>query len=571
MRWTEFFIPTLKEAPAQAETPSHRLMIRAGLIRLLFSGAYMYLPLGLKAVEKTAAVVREEMERAGALELMLPILQPADLWDRSGRLEEMSEILFRFSDRHGRGTVLGPTHEETVTKLASHEIRSYKELPLTLFQIQTKFRDEFRPRGGVLRSREFLMKDAYSFCASQDSLDKVYTRMHEAYKRIFKRCGLNAQIIEADPGDMGGDVSHEFMVPAVHGEDVIVTCTECGYTASRDWAGSPPAENKPSAGELEPMKTVDTPNAATIEEVTAFLGIEASHLVKSLVYSHKEGETLVLVKGDHEVNEAKLAKVLCRAVLADEQTIREITGASVGFAGPVSLKKDIRIIADCSVSGSVNFVTGANQDDKHLIGVNAGRDFAIHSFHDLRMVTPDDPCPKCGKDTEFIQGIEVGHIFKLGTKYSKVFEASFSDADGKLKPLIMGCYGIGINRIIASLIETSHDANGIIWRGEASPFDIIITAVNYTGSTDVKRESDSLYRALLEKGYDVLLDDRDERPGSKFSDADLLGFPLRVTVGDRGLKAGVMELTERRTNAKTEVPLEHILETIEGRDNEPSD
>jgi prolyl-tRNA synthetase len=412
------------------------------------------------------------------------------------------------------------------------------------------------------------MKDAYSFHESEESLDNVYNRIREAYLRIFKRCSLDVKVIEADPGDMGGRGSHEFIVPSPHGEDRMILCGGCGYAANREWCAASTEKKNEFKGEPEPMKKVDTPGASTVEQVCAFLKVKPDQLVKSLIYSHSRGETLVMVRGDHEVSEPKLARILDHPVMADEETVQRITGASVGFAGPVGLKQDVPIIADHAVAACGNAVTGANQDDTHLMCVNPGRDFEIAYFHDLRMAGEGDPCPQCGSETQSIPGIEVGHIFKLGTTYSDQLEARFSDIDGTLKPLIMGCYGIGINRIIASYIETSHDENGIIWKGELSPFDIVITAINYCADKEVRIQADSLYEKLSEQNYDVLLDDRDERPGSKFSDADLVGIPLRITIGNRGLTEGIIELKERSAGTVSKIPLQNALSEIQGIYNE---
>ncbi|MBI4222648.1 MAG: proline--tRNA ligase [Planctomycetes bacterium] len=532
MKWSQTLIPTLKESPAEAEIDSHKLMIRAGLIRRITSGAYAYLPLGTLALNKVISIVREEMNRAGAVEVFLPALQPLDLLEESGRLAVFGDDLITFEDRHGKTTALGPTHEEIITNIVKNEMNSYRQFPITLYQIQTKFRDETRPRFGVLRSKEFIMKDAYSFDVDYDGLNKSYKSMYDAYCRIFDRCGLDYIVVEADSGAMGGDVSHEFMVPSPVGEDILVRCLKCGYSANRERAETAPIPQENHIT-LQAMKEVHTPNKHTIQEVSDFLNVGPHQMVKTMIYISGGQPVAVLLRGDHEVNETKLTRVLGQetVALADRNTIEHVTGAHVGFAGPVGLK--IKIIADQAVSILRNFVTGANKSDTHLLDVNPDRDFKIDQIANIRYVTRGDKCPKCSHELDVSQGIEVGHVFKLGTKYSDALKARFLDANGKENSIIMGCYGIGINRIIASLIERSHDENGIIWPLSLAPYQVIIIPVN-VNDTNSMGMANSIYDDLTNnEGTDVLLDDRDQRPGVKFKDADLIGIPIKIIIGKK--------------------------------------
>jgi prolyl-tRNA synthetase len=545
MRWTQAFIPTLKECPADAEIVSHTLMLRAGMLRKLGAGIYTYLPLGWRTVRKVERIVREEMDRAGAQELLLPILSPAELWRESGRWDEYGRELMRLRDRHDREFALGPTHEEVVTATVRGEVRSYRELPLCLYQIQTKFRDEVRPRFGVMRGREFTMKDAYSFHRDAASLDDYYRVMHEAYARIFRRCGLTFRAVLADPGLMGGRETHEFMVLAETGESVVISCPSesCGYAATTDTAAGavPPAASRAEA----PLREVDTPGKRTVEEVTAFLGVAADRLIKTLIYQ-AGGETVaVLVRGDRDVSEPKLRRALGRAVveLAGEEAVRGITGAETGFAGPVGLA-GVRILADRTVQGMRDAVTGANRTDRHLAGVSEGRDFSVEGFLDLAVSREGDGCPRCGAALTAYRGIEVGQIFKLGRKYSETMGATFSDEDGAAKPFVMGCYGIGITRTVAAAIEQHHDKDGIVWPMALAPYQVEIIAMKPSDEA-VMRAADGLADALAARGVEVLFDDRDERPGVKFKDADLIGIPLRVVVGPKGLSQRKVELKGR--------------------------
>jgi len=554
MKWTKYFIPTLKEVPSEAEAVSHRLMIRAGLIRKLVSGAYTYLPLGLRVLKKVENIIREEMDKKGALELFLPSLQPVELWHESGRYKALGEDLIKFKDRHNRVMVFGPTHEEVITALARDHIRSYRQLPITLYQIQTKFRDEVRPRFGVIRSREFIMKDAYSFDRDNEGLDESYKKMYEAYEAIFKRCVLKVLAVEADTGVMGGDVSHEFMMLAESGEDLLAHCESCGYAASLSVAEvKGEGLRVKGASKDKPLKEVDTPGVSTIEKVGELLKVKPGQMVKTLVYVADGKPVAVLIRGDHEANEAKIKKYLKAGTLdmATEDIIKKATGGPLGFSGPVGLK-ELEIIADNAIKGMVDFVAGANKKDKHFIDVNIDRDFKVKEWRDLRMITDNDKCPKCSKNIKIEHAIEMGHVFKLGLKYSKAMKAEFLDEDGKLKPYVMGCYGIGVNRIIAAAIELSNDKKGIIWPLSIAPFQVIIVPINYE-KEDVRTVADELYNSLKDKGIEVLLDDRNESAGVKFNDAELIGIPFAIVIGQRGLKKGVIEIKERATGKVLEV------------------
>ena len=549
MRFSKFFIPTYREVPAEAEVISHQLMLRAGLIRKLTAGIYTYLPAGLKSIRKVENIIREEMNRAGAIELLMPAVQPAELWQESGRWDVYGKELLRFRDRHNREACLAPTHEEVITDLVRKEIRSYKQLPLNFYQIQTKFRDEIRPRFGLMRCREFIMKDAYSFDVDEEGANKSYESMYEAYSRIFTRCGLKFRAVEADSGAIGGSYSHEFMVLADTGEDQLVSCTKCEYAANLEKAEvRRPDEDLNSAQasgqDNSPLQEVMTPDIKTIDQLAEFLSIEPAVLLKTLIYVADGRPIAALVRGDHEINETKLKNYLGADVveLAPPEVIQEVTGAPTGFAGPVGLK--VKLIADYSVRDTTTWVTGANKKDMHLINVKLGRDFQVDEFADIRLITPSDPCPRCGGPIKFSRGIEVGHIFKLGTKYSKAMKALFLDEKGEEHPIVMGCYGIGVGRTVAAAIEQNHDDMGIIFPIPIAPFEVVILALQMH-DPQVRETAEKLYHALLEKGVDVLFDDRDERPGVKFNDADLIGIPVRVTVGQKGLKEGKVELKVR--------------------------
>jgi prolyl-tRNA synthetase len=559
MKWSQTLIPTLKEDPTEAEITSHKLMIRSGMIRKLLSGAYSYLPLGTRVLNKVVGIIREEMDRAGAIEVYLPALQPLELLEASGRIDVFGQDLIRFEDRHGRTLALGPTHEEVVTYLVRNEISSYRQLPITLYQIQMKFRDEVRPRFGVLRSKEFLMKDAYSFEINEAGLDKSYKAMYNAYCRIFDRCGLKYIPVEADTGAMGGDVSHEFMVPSEVGEDLLARCKGCNYSVNMEKAEPAP---RPAVQDVQQaIRSVPTPKVTTIGQVSEFLKIEPNKLVKTLIYKVGGEPVAVLVRGDHEVNEIRLAKVLGQdgISLADGETITNVTGAPMGFTGPVGL--NIKIIADQAVSVIKNCVTGANKADTHLVNVNPGRDFKIDRVENLRYVVEGDACPKCGEELVISRGIEVGHVFKLGTKYSKALDAKFLDSDGVLKPMLMGCYGIGVNRIIAALIECSHDKDGIIWSPELAPYQVLVLPLNVKDKWCLDAAL-RIHDELEGAGVETLLDDRDQRPGIKFKDADLIGIPYRVVVGKKYQDAGQVEVQFRGGGEALFVTLDRIVPEI---------
>lgn len=563
MRYTEYLLPTLKETPADAEVTSHQLMLRAGMIRKVAAGIYNYLPFGLRAIRKVEKIVREEMERSGAIELLMPMVIPAELWQESGRWEDYGKELLRLKDRKDGPFCLGPTHEEVITDVVRGTVRSYRQLPLNLYQIQTKFRDEIRPRFGLMRGREFIMKDAYSFDLDEAGADVAYEKMYRAYCRIFERCGLKFRAVEADTGNIGGTSSHEFMVLADSGEDAIVSCDSCSYAANIEKAELMAPEN-PAAAPAEDLVRVATPGRKTIEEVAAFLQTAPERLVKTLLLETDGGETVaVLLRGDRELNDIKLCRLLdCNHVeLATEETVQRLTGAPSGFSGPVGLS--MRILADCEVRGMSDFITGANEADCHYRGVNPGRDFTVEAFADLRLARAGDPCPRCAGKLEIWRGIEVGHIFKLGTKYSAALGATVLDDAGQERPLFMGCYGIGIGRTVAAAIEQNHDQNGIIFPLPIAPFQVLISVVN-PREEQVLAAAEKLYGELRQLGVEVLIDDRDERPGSKFKDADLVGIPLRVTVGSRGLKENAVELQERRSGERRMLPLGEAATTLEG-------
>lgn len=562
MRYSELFLPTAREAPSDAEVISHQLMIRAGMIRKLTSGIYSYLPLGYRVIRKIEEIIRQEMNRAGGQEVHLPMVQPAELWQESDRWVQYGKELLRFRDRHEREYCLGPTHEEVITDLVRHEIKTYRQLPKNLYQIQTKFRDEIRPRFGVMRAREFGMKDAYSFDADDEGAERSYRRMFQAYQEIFRRCGLNFRAVEADSGSIGGKYSHEFMVLAESGEDAIFYCRKCDYAANIERAEvSPPFAVDQARAVLLPREEVFTPGASTIAEVSALLGLEPTFLVKTIIYEADGGALAVLIRGNEEINEIKLKNFLgcVNLELASETLIKKVTGAPRGFAGAVEL--DARIIADHSLIGMTNFVMGANRQDHHLINVNTPRDFNVSAFADLRFAREGDLCPRCGDDTGTARGIEVGHVFKLGDKYSRAMQASFLDKNGREQLMIMGCYGIGVGRTMAATIEQNHDPDGIIWPLPLAPFQVIIVAVNVNEAPQ-REAAERIYQDLQGQGIEVLLDDRDERAGVKFKDADLIGIPLRVTIGPRRLLEGRVELRTRRTGEVSVVPLADIVKTV---------
>ncbi len=542
MRYSRMLLPTLKEVPSDADVISQKLMMRAGMIRKVAAGIYNLLPLGYRVVNRVAGIVRDEMNRAGAQEVLMPMVIPAELWQESKRWDEYGKELLRLKDRHSREFCLGPTHEEVITDMVRREVRSYRELPLNLYQIQTKFRDEIRPRFGLMRGREFMMKDAYSFHATDESAEAEYRNMFDTYTRIFERCSLEFRAVEADTGSIGGKFSHEFHVLADSGEDAIASCTACDYAANLERAELRDQEFAPSGKNIE---KVSTPGKKSVEEVSGFLGVQASSLIKTLIYETDRGVVAVCVRGDFEINEVKLKRELSVQTLqlAGDEAVRKATGAPVGFAGPVGLK--IPVYADYSVKGVSSGVTGANEADAHLVNVSPSRDFKA-GYLDVRNAVAGDRCPRCSGSLVIKRGIEVGHIFKLGTKYSEAMGATFLDESGAEKPMIMGCYGIGVGRTAAASVEQNHDEFGIIWPAPLSPFDCEVVPVNVKDAESLK-VAEEIYTTLRASGVDALLDDRDERAGVKFKDADLIGIPLRVTVGERNLKQGLVEIKERRS------------------------
>ncbi|KNZ71242.1 prolyl-tRNA synthetase [Thermincola ferriacetica] len=558
MRASEILAPTLREVPAEAEVISHILMLRAGFIRKSASGIYTYLPLANRVIKKVSQIVREEMDRKGGQELILPIMQPAELWQESGRWDVYGDELFRLKDRHGRSFALGPTHEEIITDLVRNEIRSYKQMPMLLYQIQNKYRDERRPRFGLMRGREFIMKDLYSFDRDEAGLDESYNKMFDAYTRVFSRCGLKFRPVEADSGAIGGSSTHEFMVLAESGEAAIVYCTECEYAANVEKAEACSVDTV-TPMDMFPMEEVATPNARTIEEVTAMLGVGPENLIKTLIYETEKEEVVALVRGDREVNEIKLLNVLgaLHLDLAGSETVQRITGAEVGFAGPVGLK-NVTIIADHEVMKMVNAVAGANKTGYHLKNVKPGRDFKPDMEADIRIVQAGEPCPRCNGTLAMARGIEVGQIFKLGTKYSKALGAKFLDENGKEQYIVMGCYGIGITRTVAAAIEQNHDQDGIIWPMSIAPFQVIVVPVSAKSSEQVEL-AERIYSQLLEAGIEVIIDDRSERPGVKFKDADLIGYPIRVTVGNKAVDEGRVEVRLRKTGDTRDLPVEEVV------------
>ena len=562
MRYSEIFLPTIREVPSDAEIVSHQLMIRTGMIRKLTSGIYTYLPLGYRVIQKVEKIIREEMNRAGAQEIYMPTIQPRELWEESGRWNHYGKELLRFRDRHERECCLGPTHEEVVTDLVRNEIKTYRQLPKNLYQIQTKFRDEIRPRFGVMRCREFSMKDAYSFDVNEEGVDISYKKMFDAYSRIFQRCGLKFRAVEADTGSIGGSFSHEFMVIADSGEDALVFCSNCEYAANLEKAEvAIPNRREIRKEDFLPLELVHTPDMKSIEEVCTFLNVTPSDVVKTMIYSADNVPVAVLVRGDEEVNEIKLKNYLgCDAVeKASDDMIYDVTGAPRGFAGAVGIKA--KMIADYSLINMANFVMGANKPDYHVKNGNIGRDFSVDAFADLRIVRENDLCPRCESPLKFARGIEVGHVFKLGTKYSKAMKAIYLDKNGKEQYMVMGCYGIGIGRTVAAAIEQNYDENGIIWPIPIAPYHVIITPVN-VNDEPIRRVSEDLYKSLSEKGIEVILDDRDERAGVKFKDADLIGIPLRVTIGHKSLAEGRIEIKIRASGEVNSLAIDRVDEFI---------
>ena len=570
MRFSSFFIPTVKEDPSDAEVVSHRLMVRAGMIRKLAAGIYNYLPLGLRCVRKVESIVREEMNGAGAIELLMPAVLPAEPWVETQRWDYYGKELLRFKDRAERDFCLGPTHEEIITDIVRREIRSYRQLPVNFYQIQTKFRDEIRPRFGVMRAREFIMKDAYSFDVSDEAADASYKAMYDAYVRVFERCGLEFSVVAADSGNIGGSFSHEFMVTADTGEDVIMSSTGADYAANLELAriGVSPEEREGGrSGEgLKEISEVHTPGAKTVGEVARLLDVEEGDLIKTLIVNTEERPVVALVRGDAELSLTKLRNLLgCDvAELADAGTIEDVSGGPLGFSGPVGLRRgDVRVVADKSVRNMKNAVTGANRADYHVTGVNPGRDFEADSYADIRVAREGDPCP-VSEDGVLAssRGIEVGHVFKLGTKYSESMGAVYTDEKGAERPIVMGCYGIGIGRTVAAAIEQNHDEHGIRFPVPLAAFEVSVLPVNMK-QKDVAGAAEKIYSELLSAGADAIIDDRTETAGVKFKDADLLGIPVQVTVGRRNLEEGMVEIKSRISGERVRVPLEEAVERAE--------
>jgi len=562
MRWTRSLIPTLREDPADAEAVSHKLMVRAGLVRQLAAGIYVYLPLGQRVMDRVNAVIREEMNRLGGQEITMPVLQPAEIWQQSGRWDKIGGEMFRLKDRNQRDMCLGMTHEEVIAWLAAREIRSYRDLPQIWYQIQTKERDEARPRSGVLRTREFLMKDSYTLDPDAAALDVSYNAHKRAYCQIFDRCGIRYIVVDSDPGMMGGSGSHEFMAPSAAGEDEIATCAACGYAANVELArGVPAAAALPPASLSETgPREVATPNARTIAEVAAQLKVGPAWTIKSLVFLVGDTPVLALVRGDHNLHERKLARALgAEARTAHPEEVVKHLEASVGSVGPVGSKGITRIIADESLKGGV-YVVGANRDGFHLVGVTPGKDFTCE-WADLQVALPGEGCPRCGKPLAVERVIEVGNIFKLGTRYAETLGATYLDEQGQQKPIVMGSYGIGPARIAAAAVEQHHDADGIIWPWSIAPFHVHLVPIAVKDAAQMAA-TEAIERALTGAGFDVLMDDRDERAGVKFKDADLVGVPIRITIGNALAKEGVVEIRERATRAERKVPRDAVLDAV---------
>jgi prolyl-tRNA synthetase len=566
MRLSQYPINTVKEVPSEAEIVSHQLMLRAGLVRRLAAGIYTFLPFGLRALRKVEAIVREEMDRAGALELLMPAVQPAELWQESGRWDQYGPELLRLKDRHERAFVIGPTHEEVITDLARRELKSYRQLPVNFYQVQMKFRDEVRPRFGIMRGREFLMKDAYSFHADEASLQEGYAAMRDAYFRMFTRMGLEFRAVRADTGSIGGTASEEFQVLASSGEDAIAVSDADDYAANLELAAALPPDT-PRAAPTAAMAQVATPRAKTIAEVSALLGVPASRCLKTLIVDAADGGVVALVlRGDHELNAVKAQKLPGIAnplQLATPARVLEATGCEPGFIGPVGLR--CRIIADHAALAAADFTCGANVADTHLSNVNWGRDLPAPEAQDLRNVVAGDPSPSGQGSLRIVRGIEVGHIFQLGRKYSEAMGATVLDAAGKPQTMLMGCYGIGVSRIVAAAIEQNHDDRGIVWPDPIAPYTVTLVTMNHARSEAVRAEADRLYAEFTAAGVDVLYDDRDARPGVKFTDAELLGIPHCLVVGDRGLANGVLEYRHRRSGSNEEIPANDAVRIVRER------
>ena len=560
MRSSQLFYPTLREVPSEAEVISHQLLLRAGFIRKASGGVYTYLPLAYRVIKKIENIVREEMDRAGGQEVLMPIMQPAELWQKSGRWEVYGDEMFRLQDRHKRYFALGPTHEEIITTLVDGDVHSYRDLPLLLYQIQNKYRDEIRPRFGLMRGREFVMKDLYSFDIDDEGLDVSYQKMYHAYNQIFTRLGLKYRVVEADSGAIGGNESHEFMVLADSGEAEIVYCDNCDYAANVEKAVCI-AEKAETGGNLLPLEKIHTPGQRTIQDLTDFLKVGKDEQIKTLMYD-ADGELIAaILRGDRELNEIKLKNALgCNElVMANEEDVRRSSGAGFGSLGPVGM--NIKIYADLEVVAMKNFTCGANIDDYHYKNVNLGRDFVPEAILDIRNAVAGDPCPLCQAELKMLRGIEVGHIFKLGTKYSDVMGATFRNQNGQSCPFVMGCYGIGISRTMAAAVEQNSDENGIIWPIPIAPYHVIVVPVN-SNNEDQMQSANSIYKILEQEGLEVILDDRDERAGVKFKDADLIGIPVRITIGPKALQENKVEVKKRWEKEVELVEIDKVKERV---------
>ena len=560
MKMTNLYAPTLREVPAEAEVPSHQLMLRAGMIRKAAGGVYSYLPLAWRTLRKIEQIVREEMDAKGGQEIAMPIVQPAEIWQQTGRWDVYGDEMFRLKDRHQRDFCLGPTHEEMVTTLVKQDVRSYRQLPLLVYQIQNKYRDEIRPRFGLMRGREFIMKDLYSFDRDTAGLEISYKKMYDAYSQIFSRCGLEFRPVEADPGAIGGSGTHEFMVIADSGEAAIAYCDGCDFAANVEKAELLPLT---SAAEAEkPLETVATPGKKTINDVTGYLSLSADRLIKSLAFITEKGPVLALIRGDHEVNEIKLANLLnvLQLEMAGEKEIQSLFHSEPGYIGPVALS-NVTIVADASVMTLHNAVCGANEADRHFTNVLPRRDIKPTHVADIRLIREGDPCPRCSSPVKTARGIGVGQVFKLHTKYSQALDATYLDENGQEQLMVMGCYGVGVSRTMAAAIEQHHDADGIIWPASIAPYQVVIVPIN-TKDEPQMTMAEQIYRELSAVGVEVVLDDREERSGVKFKDADLIGYPLRITVGPKALKENCVELKVRRTKESLLLPLDGYVDGV---------